>query len=61
VAPACIDRLAGASRMLAIYRKGQPTRASRYVGPRCKGVGKDNPKASDHCPVLVDIPIGSLF
>jgi hypothetical protein len=47
--------------LLAVYRKGQPTRASRYTGPRLKGVGKDNPKASDHCPVLVDIPIGSLF
>jgi len=46
---------------VTIYRKGQPLRADKYTGPRLKGVGKDNPKASDHCPVLVDIPLGALF
>lgn len=43
-----------------ILRKGLPWRAERYTGPRFDGVGEDNPKASDHAPVLVDIPIAAL-
>ncbi len=38
-----------------IVRKGMPTRAERYTGPRFAGVGRDKPKASDHCPVVMAI------
>ena len=38
-----------------VVREGQPTRATRYQGPRFAGVGYDRPKASDHCPLGVDI------
>lgn len=40
-----------------IFRKGMPLRATRYKGERYPGVGKDRPKASDHCPVYVDIEV----
>ena len=40
-----------------IERRGMPKRATRYDGSRFRGVGKDNPKASDHCPVLVELNI----
>jgi endonuclease/exonuclease/phosphatase family metal-dependent hydrolase len=38
-----------------IMRKGLPFRADRYTGPRFNGVGLDNPKASDHCPVVIEL------
>ncbi len=38
-----------------IVRKGQPYRADRYEGERWPRVGYDRPKASDHCPVVVDL------
>ena len=38
-----------------IVRKGMPKRADRYTGPRFDGIGKDKPKDSDHCPVVVTI------
>ena len=38
-----------------IERRGQPARAARYAGERFAGVGRDQPKASDHCPVCFDI------
>lgn len=38
-----------------VIRNGQPLRATRYTGPRFPGVGQDNPKASDHCPVVFEI------
>ena len=38
-----------------IERRGMPKRATRYTGPRFQGVGQDNPKASDHCPVVVEL------
>jgi endonuclease/exonuclease/phosphatase family metal-dependent hydrolase len=38
-----------------ITRQGQPYRAERYTGHRWPRVGYDRPKASDHCPVTVDL------
>lgn len=38
-----------------IIRSGQPFRAERYSGNRYPRVGWDRPKASDHCPVFVDL------
>ena len=38
-----------------IERRGQPKRAAKYTGARFDGVGMDRPKASDHCPVALDI------
>ena len=38
-----------------IIRRGQPFRAERYDGPRLPRIGWDNPKASDHCPIWVDL------
>ena len=40
-----------------IERRGMPKRAKKYTGPRFKGVGYDNPKASDHCPLLVELDL----
>lgn len=40
-----------------IMRKGAPLRADRYEGERFAGVGEDDPKASDHCPVLMEIEV----
>jgi endonuclease/exonuclease/phosphatase family metal-dependent hydrolase len=40
-----------------IVRKGLPTGATRYAGPRFPGVGKVWPKASDHCPVVFELTL----
>lgn len=40
-----------------ILRMGLPLRAIRYKGPRFMGVGEDKPKASDHCPVVLDLEV----
>ncbi len=42
---------------VAIERRGIPKRAERFKGKRFKNVGQDNPKASDHCPVVIEIKI----
>jgi len=41
----------------SIVRKGLPTGATRYTGPRFDGVGRVWPKASDHCPVVMDLEV----
>lgn len=38
-----------------VERRGQPGRASRFAGERLDGVGFDRPKASDHCPLAMDL------
>jgi endonuclease/exonuclease/phosphatase family metal-dependent hydrolase len=38
-----------------IMRMGMPLRADRYTGPRFEWIGEDRPKASDHCPVSIDL------
>ncbi len=38
-----------------IMRKGLPWRAERYTGNRFDEVGENTPKASDHCPLYIDI------
>lgn len=43
-----------------IYRKGLPWRAEEYTGPRLDEVGENEPKASDHCILSVEIPIQAL-
>ena len=40
-----------------IVRKGLPLSADRYSGPRFEGVGQKKPKASDHCPVVIEIDV----
>ena len=40
-----------------IERRGMPLRATQYTGSRFRNVGQDNPKASDHCPILVELNI----
>ena len=40
-----------------IMRKGLPYRAEEYKGPRFDAIGESNPKASDHCPIYIDIDL----
>ena len=40
-----------------IMRKGLPYRAERYEGPRFNNVGENEPKASDHAPMYVDLDL----
>ncbi|MHC4072236.1 MAG: endonuclease/exonuclease/phosphatase family protein [Planctomycetota bacterium] len=40
-----------------IERHGLPWRATRYTGQRFEDVGEREPKASDHCPLYMDIDL----
>jgi len=40
-----------------IERRGMPWRATAIQEPRFSGVGYHNPKASDHCPLVIEIDI----
>lgn len=40
-----------------ILRKGLPFRAEKYDGPRYDDVGASRPKASDHCPLYMDLEL----
>jgi endonuclease/exonuclease/phosphatase family metal-dependent hydrolase len=37
-----------------VSRIGMPHRAERFAGERLEGVGRNRPKASDHCPLYFD-------
>jgi endonuclease/exonuclease/phosphatase family metal-dependent hydrolase len=38
-------------------RRGLPKKAKRFAGPWFKGVGNTTPKASDHCPLVVEFEL----
>ena len=40
-----------------IMRKGLPYRAEKFKGKRFDFVGDSEPKASDHCPIYIDIDL----
>jgi endonuclease/exonuclease/phosphatase family metal-dependent hydrolase len=40
-----------------IMRMGMPRRAQKYTGPRFPEVGNNDPKASDHAPVYMDLDL----
>ena len=40
-----------------IERSGMPRRADRYTGFRFPSVGQNKPKASDHCPVVIELTL----
>ncbi|MEX1253773.1 MAG: endonuclease/exonuclease/phosphatase family protein [Dehalococcoidia bacterium] len=48
---------AATARVPEIERRGMPTRADRFTGARFPGVGKNEPKASDHCPVVMQLTV----
>ena len=48
---------ANANVQPVILRKGLAHRAVRYTGDRYDEVGENYPKASDHCPLAVDIDL----
>lgn len=44
-------------RRPTIIRGGLPHRAARYAGPRYPRIGFDRPKASDHCPLVMEVEV----
>ena len=40
-----------------IERRGLPYRAERFNGQRFDDVGENDPKASDHCPLYIDLDL----
>jgi endonuclease/exonuclease/phosphatase family metal-dependent hydrolase len=44
-------------KSVAVERRGMPLRARRYEGARFRGVGQNYPKASDHCPVVLELEL----
>ncbi|MDQ4144378.1 MAG: endonuclease/exonuclease/phosphatase family protein [Actinomycetota bacterium] len=40
-----------------VIRKGLPLRADEFEGERFEGIGEDRPKASDHCPVVLELEL----
>lgn len=38
-----------------LIRKGLPWRAEKYTGERYENIGWDNPKSSDHCPLVMEL------
>ena len=40
-----------------IIRNGLPLRDDKFKGERFPGVGDTNPKASDHCPVVIELEV----
>jgi endonuclease/exonuclease/phosphatase family metal-dependent hydrolase len=51
------NSLSAKLKKVEIERRGMPKRAKKYAGPRFPGIGKNKPKASDHCPVVVELEI----
>ena len=43
--------------ILIIERRGTPKRATNYTGKRFPGVGMNDSKASDHCPVSIEFEL----
>ncbi len=41
-----------------IERRGMSRRAERADVKRFAGVGRNRPKASDHCPLVIDLAMG---
>jgi predicted extracellular nuclease len=40
-----------------VERRGLPLRARQFTGERFPGVGQNAPKASDHCPVVMEVEV----
>jgi predicted extracellular nuclease len=45
------------SAIPTIIRKGIQKTATLYKGPRFEGIGDVTPRASDHCPVVIELKI----
>lgn len=57
VSRALAESTTNAQTAPVIVRNGLPTRADRYAGPRFDNIGRDKPKASDHCPLAIDLSL----